>query len=174
MWRPEVDLSCQSSGGVTLIFEAGCLIGLELPSYARQSDQWGSILFLFPQHWGHKGVPAPVYVTLFLPLWVLGVKLRSSSYQGQPFSDQATFPAPSHLNSLTKIDLFCFMCMSFAYMRVWIACVFPGAHRGQKKVSDPLGTEVMVGREPPRRCWETEHGFSGRITNALTTEPQLL
>lgn len=56
-------------------------------------------------------------------------------------------------------------------------CV-PGAHRDQKKVSERPGTEVTVGCEPPRRCWETEHGSSERITSALTTEqslqPQLL
>lgn len=69
-----------------------------------------------------------VCLHLFMSLYFflcgfLGSNSDPPAIKASPLATEP-LPSSSHLNPLTKIDLFCFMCMSLTYMRVWIACVF--------------------------------------------------
>ena len=76
---------------------------------------------------------------------------------------------PQYLKTITQLINFIFMCEFF--LHVYMCTMhLPGAHRDQKRASDPPGTEVTDACQPP--CGRRESNFAP-LQMFFPTKPSL-
>lgn len=74
---------------------------------------------------------------------------------------RSSFPFVVFCYSYLSLKVFILLFFVYGYfvcMYVWVPCCMPGAHRVQKRGSDPLEQELQS-YEPPCECWEMNPGL---------------